>query len=768
MQASYSPLLVVLSVLTAVIASFVALNMASHVATARAAARAGQQSRERVWLWLLGGSVAMGSGIWSMHFVGMLAFSLPIPLAYDLFITLASWVVAVLSSMLALITVSRLRLGWRQLGVAGTLMGLGVASMHYLGMEAMQMLPRISYNPLLFALSVLIAIAASTAALKICFLLRGDSAVTGLAQKAAAALVMGLAIAGMHYTGMAAAHFAEGSVCTANDLGIWGARLGVTISAVVAVFFMVMLLVSVYHAMAPTILNRLAFLVFASIVPVSLLVIGVMAYDYHRLHQQQERELVSAARAVMTTVDNELANIKSGMQVLSTSRMLQTGNLRAFHSQARDSLAPLNLSAIALETADGQTLMDTQHPTGTSLSGEEQPPTTTEHPDTDLDPAAFSPQMEDSDTIVVSVPLPHTSDQVLRARLAPAILADRVAETHLSPQWIISVYDVTGRIAVRSHDMGNYVGLMGLSSILVQIARDKSDAFEIVTREGTPVLMGSSRSAHTGWAVAVGIPSASLRAPLVDAAAWLLMGLTLILVVSLLLVRSISRGISSSVESLVQPALALGNGVSINVPPLALAEADQVGRALSQASRLLDATRHEAYHDPLTGLANRAFFRQMLRKQVTLAERNGTGLAVLYIDLDGFKAVNDTHGHDVGDLLLQEAAQRLAQGVRACDLVARLGGDEFAIALIQPGARGAAKVAAKLVENISQPYHCGEHTLHVSASIGTANYLPGTTPHAGAAEALLKQSDAAMYQAKQAGKHRVVMADYVPPANASA
>lgn len=761
MQASYSPLLVVLSVLTAIIASFVALNMASHVTAARTATKAGQQRKERMWLWLAGGSVAMGSGIWSMHFVGMLAFSLPIPLAYNVSITLASWVVAVLSSMLALITVSRPRLAWRQLGVAGMLMGVGVASMHYLGMEAMQMMPRISYDPLLFALSVLIAIVASTAALKICFLLRGDNAVTGLTQKAAAALVMGLAIAGMHYTGMAAANFPEGSVCTANDLGIWGARMGIAISAVVAVFFMVMLLVSVYHAMAPTILNRLAFLVFASIVPVSLLVIGVMAFDYHRLHQQQERELVSAARAVMTAVDHELANIKSGMEVLSTSRMLQGGNLRDFHGQARDSLAALNLSAIVLESADGQTLMDTQRTADSSLSPtpqQRQQPGTAER--TDL--AALSPYLEDAGTITVSVPLSYAGGQVLRARFAPSILAHLITEKQLSSQWIISVYDGNGYIAARSHDMERYVGRLGLPGIIGNITRNTADAFETVTREGTPVLMGSSRSAHTGWAVGVGIPSASLRAPLLDAAVWLLAGLTLILLVSLLLAWRISRGISSSVQSLVQPALALGDGASINVPPLALAEADQVGRALSQASILLDATRHEAYHDPLTGLANRAFFRQMLRKQITLAERNSTGLAVLYIDLDGFKAVNDTHGHDAGDLLLQEAAQRLAQGVRACDLVARLGGDEFAIALIQPGARGAAKVAAKLVEHISQPYHCGEHTLHVSASIGATNYLPGTAPHAGAAEALLKQADVAMYHAKQTGKRRVVMADYVP------
>src|SRR5205807_1555018 len=125
--------------------------------------------------WLLGGAFAMGMGIWSMHFIGMLAFSLPIPIAYDVGVTIASMLIAIVVSGFALLTVSRASLSMRNLAAGGVLMGIGICSMHYTGMAAMDVQPRIRYDPLLFSASVAIAIAASTAALWIAFTLRSDA-----------------------------------------------------------------------------------------------------------------------------------------------------------------------------------------------------------------------------------------------------------------------------------------------------------------------------------------------------------------------------------------------------------------------------------------------------------------------------------------------------------------------------------------------------------------------------------------------------------------
>lgn len=205
MTGSYSQSLVIISLLVAILASYTALDMAGRLATA--------EGRVARW-WLAGGAAAMGLGIWSMHFIGMLAFDLPIPVGYDLGITLYSLAVSIGASAYALWLVSRPSLPWRRLLAGAVLMGLGIATMHYLGMAAMRMQPGIDYHPGWFAASIAVAIGAAGAALWIAFRLRAERRNT-LLLRALASLVMGLAIVGMHYTGMAAARFPEGSVCGA-------------------------------------------------------------------------------------------------------------------------------------------------------------------------------------------------------------------------------------------------------------------------------------------------------------------------------------------------------------------------------------------------------------------------------------------------------------------------------------------------------------------------------------------------------------------------
>src|SRR4051794_7344240 len=203
MQGTYSYWLVVLSVLVATLASYTAPDLASRITASK-----GRAAR---W-WLLGGAFSMGTGIWSMHFIGMLAFSLPVPMGYDTGTTLLSMAIAVVVSGFALFIVSRDTLALRNLLGGAVLMGVGIAAMHYTGMAAMQTSPPIQYDPLLFAASIVIAIVASLAALAIAFSLRSDS-LWMIYAKYAAAVVMGIAITGMHYTGMAAARFAPDTIC---------------------------------------------------------------------------------------------------------------------------------------------------------------------------------------------------------------------------------------------------------------------------------------------------------------------------------------------------------------------------------------------------------------------------------------------------------------------------------------------------------------------------------------------------------------------------
>jgi diguanylate cyclase len=211
MSGIYNPLLVFLSLIVAFLASYTALELSGRIFLL-------QKARQRTQ-WLLGGAVAMGIGIWSMHLIGMMAFELPIPIGYDFFTTTASLLLAAVSSFLALSTVTRGELSRVRIAVAGTIMGMGIAGMHYTGMAAMQMSPPIRNTWWVVIASIAIAIAASIVALWLAFTLRTSSQQSFIVKRLGAAIIMALAIAGMHYTGMGAANFETGSICTsANKL----------------------------------------------------------------------------------------------------------------------------------------------------------------------------------------------------------------------------------------------------------------------------------------------------------------------------------------------------------------------------------------------------------------------------------------------------------------------------------------------------------------------------------------------------------------------
>ncbi len=168
--------------------------------------------------------------------------------------------------------------------------------------------------------------------------------------------------------------------------------------------------------------------------------------------------------------------------------------------------------------------------------------------------------------------------------------------------------------------------------------------------------------------------------------------------------------------------------------------------ALEQANSELS---HRAFHDALTGLPNRLMLRDRLSQALLRAQRKQTSLAVMFIDLDRFKAVNDTLGHRIGDRLLCAVAERVAAQLRKSDTVAREGGDEFLVLLEEVGdAANAGKVADKLLQALSSPYLIEGHSLHCGGSIGIAMY-PGDGEDA---EQLIKHADAAMFESKGQGR----------------
>jgi len=175
-------------------------------------------------------------------------------------------------------------------------------------------------------------------------------------------------------------------------------------------------------------------------------------------------------------------------------------------------------------------------------------------------------------------------------------------------------------------------------------------------------------------------------------------------------------------------------------------------RDISERKALEEQLRQLAFHDPLTLLANRNLFRDRVQHAVTLAQRGHSSVAVMFLDLDNFKNINDSLGHDAGDRLLQAVAQRIVKTTRSSDTVARLGGDEFAI--LVEGIATTAEVqhlADALIDALELPFQLDRAELRVAASVGVALSVPDSS-----AEALLSKADIAMYHAKAAGKNRHV------------
>ena len=263
---SYDHRLVALSVVIAICASYTSLDLAGRVTAARGFSRS---------IWLLGGAAAMGLGIWSMHYIGMLAFNLPVPVKYDWPTVILSLLAAILASSVALFVVSRNKMGAWRAALGSIPMGVGIAVMHYSGMEAMRLTAMCHYDARLVSLSVVLAIVISFVALCLAFLAREEK--HGITvRKAASAVVMGAAIPVMHYTGMAAASFMP--VSTPPDLS---------------------------HAISITALGT------AGIAMVTMVVLGIAILTslFDRRYSAQTLELQSAEQRYRLLFERSLAGI---------------------------------------------------------------------------------------------------------------------------------------------------------------------------------------------------------------------------------------------------------------------------------------------------------------------------------------------------------------------------------------------------------------------------------------------------------------------------
>ncbi len=607
MNGHYNPALVALSYAVAALASYAALSLAGRVAAS--------SGRERA-AWLVGGATAMGLGIWSMHFVGMLAFSMSAPVAYDLPTVLASLLVAVLASGIALFTAGRSHLRLPRLLFGGLTMGLGVAAMHYTGMAAVRFAGSMGYDPPLVMLSMLVAVAASIAALWLAFQLRDGTAPGASRLRLMAALVMGGAVVGMHYTGQAATHFFAREVMASPVHSIGATALAVQVAAGTLFVLLLALFVALADERVNAQARRLEERTRQSTALEARVAERTAELEAERRHlerlAEQRRRLLEVARAILPgrSSDEIISTVLGAVRELLD---IEVAAFMRFDPQERQ-FRPFNLTGA-----------DRLRP-GDSSEG-------------------------------WSIPADHgiTADSFRSGR------AELVNQAHLDPR---SVYPDGA-----------------------QVETEHLISVPLATKSGT---------------------------------------------------------------------LGVFNFGRLKDPPFRDDEFELVQLFMSYAAaaveqrELADRLAHQATHDTLTGLPNRALFEDRLEQAIRGVGRHGGSVALLVVDLDGFKRVNDSLGHHAGDELLRQVARRLRGRLRVGDTLSRMGGDEFTVVLTDLRTPSdAVRIGGELLGTLEAAFPVDGRELFVTCSIGVSVY-----PDDGHdAATLQRHADVAMYRAKAAGRN---------------
>ncbi len=337
---TYDPYLVALSILVASFASYTALDLSAHVRPARGFARRA---------WLVAAALTMGGGIWSMHFVGMLAFIMPTPMSYDIGLTALSLVVAIFVTGGGFYVISRQSASPIRLVLSGIFMGLGIAGMHYTGMAAMEGDAELSYDPLFVALSLVIAIGAATVALWLAF------RTTDLGQKLVAAAVMGLAISGMHYTAMRAAIFtAHGPVHEAQmNASLDRTNLALAVAGITFIILAFASVVSLFERKRAEEALRLAQADLARVTRVTTL--GELTASIAHEVNQPLAAVVANAEACLRWLDRGTPDLDEARR--SVERIVKDAKraaevirrVRALLNKADTQKAPLNVNDVVKE-----------------------------------------------------------------------------------------------------------------------------------------------------------------------------------------------------------------------------------------------------------------------------------------------------------------------------------------------------------------------------------------------------------------------------------
>jgi len=340
-----------------------------------------------------------------------------------------------------------------------------------------------------------------------------------------------------------------------------------------------------------TLQRQLIRLVAASVLPAALAAALLISYSYDRQSKIIEQRTLETARALAQSVDRELATGRVALLVLARSPYLASGDLAAFHRQARDAIPDLPGDSVVLSDASGQQLVNTLRPFGEALPlrgnlGQLRRLFETGQP---MISDLFVGQVMGRPIIALDVPV-RRGDRVVFA-LAMGIFPERLGEIlarqKIPPDWVVSIFDSQGTIVARTRAAGEFVGQKGAPALVQRMAQAAEGRLEADTLEGIPVVAVFSRSAVSHWSVAIGIPRGSLASALWTPISMIIVGAVALLLLGIVMAQRVGSRIAGSIRGLIPPAAALGRGDPVVVPPLHLREADEVGRELVSASERL-------------------------------------------------------------------------------------------------------------------------------------------------------------------------------------
>ncbi len=361
-----------------------------------------------------------------------------------------------------------------------------------------------------------------------------------------------------------------------------------------------------------TLERQLARLVAASVIPAALAAALLVGYSYDRQSKIIEQRTLETARALTQAVDQELASGRVALMVLARSAHLASGDLAAFHRQAQDAIRDLPGDSLVLSDASGQQLVNTLRPFGDALPlrgniAQLRRLFETGQPViSDL----FVGQVMRRPIIALDVPV-RRGDRVafaLAMGIFPERLGEILARQKIPPDWVVSIFDSQGTNVARTRAAEQFVGQKGAPALVQRMTQVAEGRVETKTLEGISVVAVYSRSAVSHWSVAIGIPRSSLASALWTPISLIIAGALVLLLSGIGMAHRVGSRIAGSIRGLIPPAVALGRGDPVVVPPLRLREADEVGRALVSASeRLTDREKTLAIvsHDlrsPLSGM----------------------------------------------------------------------------------------------------------------------------------------------------------------------